>query len=361
MACLPRRFTYSDVGVDRKLRAESKKTLRVLKRTYRFCPYGRVVQLPFGNIFPFHDLYLDLVIEEIGTKVFIAQLAGKYDTIAVDGIAMAVNDVIRSGARPLAIADNIHEQVSDSALIREWMKGIVGAAVEAECVVPSGEIGDVGELIKGIVEGKGFDMVFASIGEVAKEKVISGRGIKPGDVIVGMRSSGVHSNGISLVRRVLFKQWSGRYEPDAVPDGLDREVVLEVLEPTRIYVKPLLKVAEEVKVKAAVHITGDGYLKFDNLSKFSRGIGFVFDNFRPQPIFDLIQKTATELGGVISDEEMFKTFNMGWGFAVIVDKADAEGAVAVLEKAGVQSEQIGQVTGQAGVKIIHKGKKSILK
>jgi phosphoribosylformylglycinamidine cyclo-ligase len=349
------------VGVDRKLRAESKKALQVLKRTYRFSPYGKVVQLPFGNIFPFRDLYLDLVIEEIGTKVFVAQLAGKYDTIAIDGIAMAVNDVIRSGARPLAIADNIHEQVSDPALIREWMKGIVKGAAEAGCVVPSGEIGDVAELIKGVVEGKGFDMVFASIGEVIRSRVISGRNIKPGDVVIGMRSSGVHSNGISLVRRVLFKRWGGKYEADAVPDGLDRSVVEAVLEPTRIYVKPLLKVAGEFDVKAAVHITGDAYLKFGNLAKFSRGIGFVFDNFKPQPIFDLIQRTAAELGGVIADEEMFKTFNMGWGFAAIVDKACAEKAMSVLEKAGVQSERIGRVTGQAGVRILHKGQKIILK
>ena len=359
--CLTQRFTYSGAGVDRKLRAESKRALGVLRETFRFCPYGRVVRLPFGNIFPFHDWFLDLVIEEIGTKVFIAQLAGKYDTIAIDGIAMAVNDVIRSGARPLAIADNIHEQVADPALIREWMKGVVRGAVQAECIVPSGEIGDVAELIKGVVEGKGFDMVFASIGEVAKQKVISGRGIKPGDVIIGLRSSGVHSNGISLVRRILFKQWGGKYEADAVPDGLDRELVMEVLEPTTIYVKPLLRIAEEVKVKAAVHVTGDAYLKFEKLARFSKGIGFVFDNFRPQPIFDLVQKTAKQLGGLISDEEMFKTFNMGWGFAVILDKASAEGAVGVLEKTGVHSERIGQVTGQVGVKIVHKGKKIVLK
>jgi phosphoribosylformylglycinamidine cyclo-ligase len=332
-----------------------------LKRTYRFSPYGRVVQLPFGNIFPFHDLYLDLVIEEIGTKVFVAQLAGKYDTIAIDGVAMAVNDVIRSGARPLAIADNIHEQVSDPALIAEWMKGIVKGAAEAECVVPSGEIGDVAELIKGVVEGKGFDMVFASIGEVTRCRVISGRNIKPGDAVIGMRSSGVHSNGISLVRRVLFKRWGGKYEADAVPDGLDTSVAKAVLEPTRIYVKPFLKVAGEFDVKASVHITGDAYLKFGNLARFSKGIGFEFDNFKPQPIFGLIQKTAKELGSGIADEEMFKTFNMGWGFAVIVDKPCVEKAVGVLEKAGVQSERIGKVTRQAGVKIVYKGKKFVLK
>ena len=335
--------------------------LNVLKKTYRFSPYGKVIQLPFGNIFPFHDLYLDLVIEAIGTKVIVAQLAGKYDTIAVDGIAMAVNDVIRSGARPIAIADNIHEQVSDPDLIEEWMKGILKGATEAECVVPSGEIGDVGELIQGIVEKKGFDMVFASIGEVAKEKVISGKGIKPDDIVIGIRSSGVHSNGISLVRRILFKRWGGKYEPDAVPDGLDTPVVNTVLEPTRIYVKPFLKVAEEFDVKAAVHITGDSYLKFGNLARFSMGIGFVFDNFKPQPIFDLIQRTAAELGGEITDEEMFKTFNMGWGFAVVMDKVDAEGALDVLEKAGMQSERIGRVTDQVGVKIVHKGRRIVLR
>jgi len=281
--------------------------------------------------------------------------------LGIDGVAMAVNDVIRSGARPLAVADNIHAQISDPALVREWMKGIVKGATEAECVVPSGEIGDVAELIKGLVKGKGFDMVFASIGEVSKEKVITGRDIKPGDVIIGLRSSGIHSNGVSLARRILFKRWDGKYDPYDVPEGLDREVVYEVLEPTRIYVKPLLRVAEEVEVKAAVHITGDAYLKFDRLTRFSENIGFEFDNFKPQPIFGLIQRTASELGGVITDEEMFKTFNMGWGFAVIVNENDEDEAVEVVEKNGVQAEQIGRVTESKGIRIFYKDKKIILK
>jgi phosphoribosylformylglycinamidine cyclo-ligase len=179
--------------------------------------------------------------------------------------------------------------------------------------------------------------------------------------VVGLRSSGIHSNGVSLARKVLFKCWSGKYEPFDVPEGLDREVVYEVLEPTRIYVKPLLRVAEEVRVKAAVHITGDAYLKFDRLTRFSRGIGFEFNNFRPQPIFELIQKTASELGGRIADEEMFKTFNMGWGFAVIVDKKDVDRAVDVLERNGAQAEPIGHVTESKGVKIRYKHRKIVLK
>jgi len=359
---LTQKFTYAKAGVDRKLRAESKRALHVLEGTYKFSRYGQVVQLPYGNVFPFGDnRYLDLVIEGVGTKVLVAQLAEKYDTIGIDGVAVAVNDVIRSGARPLAVADNIHAHVSDPALVREWMKGIAEGATEAECIVPSGEIGDVAEVIKGLVEGKGFDMVFAAIGEVASEKVIYGRNIKPGDAIVGFRSSGVHTNGISLTRKILFKKWGGKHESHDIPDRLDREIVYEVLEPTKIYVKSLLKVSEEFKVKAGVHITGDAYLKFDRLAKYSKGIGFQFDNFKPQPIFDLIQRTVIQLGGMIGDDEMFKTFNMGWGFAIIVAREDVDKAIDVIEKTGTHAEEIGRVTDSEGIEILYKSRKIILR
>jgi len=359
---MSRKFTYADAGVNRKLRADSKRALRILRETYRFNRYGEVVQLPYGNIFPMgENRYLDLVIEGVGTKVLVAQLAEKYDTIGIDGVALAVNDVIRSGAKPLAVADNIHAQVSDPILVRELIKGIAKGAVEAECVVPSGEIGDVAEVVKGLVEGKGFDMVVATIGVVKSEKIIYGIDIKPGDVVIGLRSSGIHSNGVSLARKILFKQWGGKYKCHDIPDGLNREIVYEVLEPMKIYVKPLLTVADELKVKAAVHITGDAYLKFDNLTRFSKGIGFEFDNFNPQPIFELIQKTASELGGKVTDEEMFKTFNMGWGFAIIVDKADREKAIEVSRTTAVQAEQIGHVTDSEGIKIHYKNRKIILK
>ena len=308
---MPQKFTYANAGVNRELRAESKKTLQLLKKTYHFNRYGQVIQLPYENIFPIGQRrYLDFVIEEIGTKVLVAQLAEKYDTIAIDGIAMAVNDVIRSGARPFAIADNIHVQTSDPALIEQYMKGIVNGASEAECIVPSGEIGDVAELIKGINEGKGFDMIFSAIGEVEHENIIFGRNIKHDDIIIGLQSSGIHSNGISLARRILLKQWGGKYERYDIPNGLNKEIVNEVLEPTKIYVRPVLKVAKALGLKAAVHITGDAYLKFGRLAQFSKGIGFEFNNFNPQFIFELLQKTASELGGRITDEEMFKTFNM---------------------------------------------------
>jgi phosphoribosylformylglycinamidine cyclo-ligase len=358
---MPKNFTYTDAGVNREKRQESKKHLKTLQETYKYSHYGAVMHLPYGNIFPIsQNAYLDLVIEGVGTKVLVAQLAEKYDTIGIDAVAMAVNDVIRSGAKPLAIADNIHAQTSDPQLVKAWLEGVAKGAAEAECPVTGGEIGDVAAVIKGVAEGKGFDMIVAAVGQVSKQDIITGENIKPDDPIIGLRSSGLHSNGISLARKILFSQWGGKYKPDAIPDGLGREIASEVLEPTKIYVKPLLVTAQIVKVKAAVHITGDAYLKFNNLTRFSPGVGFEFNNFKPQPIFGLIQKTALELGYTVTDEEMFRTFNMGWGFAIIVDKTDMEKAISALEKAGAQPEQIGKVTDKQKIEIHHKNKKMIL-
>ena len=358
---MPKNFTYANAGVNRKQRAESKKALKTLEQTYKLSYCGAIMHLPYGKIFPFNkNTYLDLVIEGVGTKVLIAQLAKEFDSIGIDAVAMAVNDVIRSGARPIAISDNIHAQTSNPQLVQEWLDGIARGANEANCPVVSGEIGDVAEVIKGTVEGKGFDMVVAAVGQVAASDIITGRSIHADDSIIGLRSSGIHSNGISLARRILFKQWGGRYEPHEIPEGMNKEIVLEALEPTRIYVEPLLKVKKRVEVKAAVHITGDAYLKFNNLTHFSNGIGFEFCNFKPQPIFNLIQETAKELNLTIADEEMFKTFNMGWGFAIIVDKKEEENALEVLEKEEVEAQVMGRVTGTAGITISYRNKKILL-
>jgi phosphoribosylformylglycinamidine cyclo-ligase len=358
---LPKNFTYTDAGVNREQRVESKKALKNLQETYKYSHFGNVMRLPYGNIFPVgENTFLDLVIEGVGTKVLLAQLADKYDTVGVDAVAMAVNDVIRSGARPLAIADNIHAQASEPRLVSALLKGIIQGATEAECPVTGGETGDVAEIIKGMVDHIGFDMVVASVGTVERQEIITGENIKPGDPIIGLASSGLHSNGLTMVRKILFKQWGGKYLPNDIPEGLDREVVLETLEPTKIYVKPLLKLAGKVTVKAAVHITGDGYMKFNNLANFSAGIGFEFTNFKPQPIFGIVQRTAAELGYCISDEEMFKTFNMGWGFGIIVDRAEADKAMSTLEKDGEIPEVIGKVTDKETVEVTYKNKRLVL-
>jgi len=357
---VPKKLTYAETGVDRELRAKSKIALKMLKQTYKFSVYGEVLQLPYGNIFPISDRYLDLAIEGVGTKVLLAQLAEKYDTIGIDGVAMVVNDVIRSGAKPLAIADNIHAHKSDPFLVKEWMKGITKAATETQCIVAGGEIGDVAEIIRGLKRGKGFDIVVACIGEVDSDHIIFGNNIKPKDVVIGLRSSGLHSNGITLAKRVLFKEWGGRFDPYDVPEGLDRALIHEVLEPTKIYAKPIREVVKQHRIKGAVHITGDAYLKFDRFTKFSKGIGFRFNNFKPQPIFELIQKTAESFGG-ITDEEMLKTFNMGWGFAIVVDRQEQDDMLDCLEKSKDKAEVIGEVTSTKKIVAVYKEKTLVLR
>ena len=352
---MPKRLTYAEAGVDRELRKKAKTALRILGQTHRFSPYGEVLQLPYGNVFPFSDRYLDLSIEGVGSKVLLAQLADKYDTIGVDGVAMVVNDVIRSGAKPLAIADNIHAQVSDPFLVEEWIKGIVTGALESQCVIIGGEIGDVPELIKGLEGRKGFDMIVSCVGEVDKDHIISGKEIKPRDNVVGLRSSGIHSNGITLARKALFKKWGGKFDSHEIPEGLEKELVYEALEPTKIYAKPLQEVTRQHRVKGAVHITGDAYRKFDRLMAFSKGIGFEFTNFKPQPIFRLIQKTAN-----VTDMEMLKTFNMGWGFAIIVEPDGTDDVLDILERGRVEAQIIGEVTPKAKIVARLNGKKITL-
>jgi len=358
---MPKNFTYTDAGVNRAKRHESKKALATLKETYSHIGFGGIMHLPYGNLFPIsNNTYLDLQIEGVGTKVLLAELAGKYDTIGIDAVAMVVNDVIRSGAKPLALADNIHAVASEPKLVDSWLKGIISGAEESECPVVNGETGDVAEIIRGIKPNSGFDMVASCVGKVERQDIITGEDIKPGDPIIGLPSSGVHSNGITLVRKILFKQWGGKYDPTDIPEGLDREVALEVLEPTKIYVKPLKKLVQKVKIKGAVHITGDAYTKFNNLANYSKGIGFSFDNFKPQPIFGVIQRTAAELGYTITDEEMFRTFNMGWGFGIIVDKTEIDKTMNTLEQERIIPELIGKVTDKERIVEIHHQNKHLI-
>jgi len=164
-----------------------------------------------------------------------------------------------------------------------------------------------------------------------------------------------------LSRKILFKICVCKYEQSNIPNGFDRELIYEVLEPMKIYVKPFLNAAEKYEIKGAVHITGDAYLKFDKLMQFSKGVGFEFDNFKPQSIFDLIQKVASEIGAPITDEEMLKTFNMGWGFAVVVNKSDKDAVVDSFEKDSLQAEQIGKVTDSGRIVASYKGRKVLLK
>lgn len=347
-------FSYAQAGVDRSLRALAK-NFRILAQTFSRKPLAT----PFNTLYPLDSKnYFVLTADGVGTKVLVAQLAREHSTIGVDGVAMVVNDCVRSGARPLALVDAIDVHHSEQNLLKELMKGIARGAREAGCAVVGGETADVPELVKGIDENP-YHANFVCFGVVEKNKIVSGKNIKPGDVVIGLRSSGLHSNGFSLARRVLFKKWGGFYDANARPRGFNKPLVREVLTPTRIYVKPVLAAVREFRVKAAVHVTGDAFLKFGKLCNASR-VGFVFNNFKPQPIFALIQETAARLGKKITDKEMFSTFNMGWGFALVVPRAEARPLARFLRARGEHAEEIGVATRAREIVAEFNGRKIVL-
>lgn len=354
---MEKKITYSDAGVDRNLRAESKSHVN-FETTHKYV--NKIIKLPYNTIYHVgNGKYQDHVIEGIGTKVLLAQLANKFDTIGIDAVAMAVNDLIRSGAKPVSLTDNIDINKSDPKLVNELVKGIIEGANEAEVAVTSGEIADVKELITGISDNP-FHIVCSCIGTLEGKEIIWGNKLEADDVVIGLRSSGLHSNGISLARRILFKHWGGKFEAFDTPDGLDREIIYEALEPTRIYVKPFLKVARKFEIKAAVHITGDAYLKFYKLMKINPKIGIEINNFKSQPIFKLIQDTAKDLGGKITDEELLKTFNLGWGFAVVASKNNTHDIIDLFEKNKIEAEEIGKIVDTETLVAIYNGNRITL-
>ena len=340
--------TYARAGVNRKTRKKAKKTLKVFESTYKLSRHGNIIQTPFNILYPISKYnYQVKTSDGVGTKVLLAELINKHDTIGQDAVAMVVNDCIRSGAKPIAVTDIIDIKKSQPKLLKEIQKGLVHGVKEAGCPLVGGETADVPELLSTT-----YHINCDCVGEVRKKDVITGEKIRQGNIIIGFPSSGIHSNGLSLARKVLFKKWGGKFNPFDKPDNLKIELILECLKPTRIYVKPFLNAVKRFKILGAVHITGDAYLKFKKLNKKA---GFEFSNFKPQPIFNLIQKT-----GNISDKEMFKTFNMGWGFAIIVCKKDADRILDLLEKERVKAEIIGKVIKERQIFISYKNKKIAL-
>lgn len=333
--------TYLEAGVDRELRSKAKEHLADLKSTLSFSRHGATIETPFNTLYPVgNEIFHVKTADGVGTKVLLAQLAGKHDTIGIDAVAMVVNDCIRCGARPLAITDVIDIRKSEPEILVELQRGLGIGARESECPLVGGETADVPELMNAL-----YHINCDCVGEVERSKIINGERISVGDVITGLKSSGVHSNGISLLRKVLFKEWGGKFDAFEKPDGFDQELVLEALEPTKIYVKEFLNAADKVDILGAVNITGDAYLKFRKVTR----LGLEFDNFRPQPIFMLMQESG------VSMEEMFKTMNMGWGFAVMVKKKDADSALQALPG----SEVIGRITDR-GIAINFQNKRIIL-
>jgi phosphoribosylformylglycinamidine cyclo-ligase len=353
-----RRLTYAGTGVSRARRENSRATLaqslRIQSSSYGF---GKAVRLPFGLVFPSptnSDVFLDLQIEGIGTKTLLAEIANKYDQIGIDAVAMVVNDVLRSGAKPLLLSDAIHISRSRQSVIAKLVRGVIQGAKISGCSLASGETGDVHEILHSPISDASlpFDMTMSCLGLVEKEAIISGK-ISPGDEIIGLESSGIHSNGLTLARKLLLRKWGGVYDYWETPHPLRRPLIEELLEPTRIYSSEMRNLEDQLTINAAVHITGDGFGKFRRLLEWTRrrgfgNLGLSFQDLGEVPsVFRLIFETARRKRSPVSAKEMFETFNMGYGFAVLVDKKNLDAALDSLNNQG-RAKRIGRVT-QSGL------------
>ena len=249
----------------------------------------------------------------VGTKLLIAEELGRFDTVGIDCVAMNVNDVICVGAEPLAMLDYIAVQKAEPAVCEEIGHGLARGAELAGVEIPGGELAQLGDLVSSV------DVSGACFGTVALDAIVDGSAVQPGDAVIGLPSSGVHSNGYTLARSAL-------QGIDLDDDRLGRPLGDVLLEPTEIYVKPVLELLRsEVDVRGLAHITSGG---LGNLLRLAAAVGYEIDDPLPvPPIFELIQ----ERGGV-SDEEMHDVFNMGCGFCVVVPASDEAAALALLRR-----------------------------
>lgn len=271
----------------------------------------------------------------VGTKIFIAQMMEKYDTVGIDCVAMNVNDIICVGAEPLSLLDYIAVQDPDPGMIKEIGKGLVKGCELANISLVGGEIAVMPEMIQGKVKGKGFDLVGMGVGIVPNDRIITGDKIEEGDAILGLASTGIHSNSMTLTRNILLDKAKCKLYDDI--DELDRPLGEELLEPTRIYVKEVLEmISTGLNIKAIAHITSDGFL---NLRRVSNGYGFRIDSL-PEipPIFRLIEKL-----GPVRPEEMYEVYNMGIGLCIVLPENQIEDAMQIAEKYNVDSYKIGRV------------------
>ncbi len=276
----------------------------------------------------------------VGTKLKLAFLLDKHDTVGIDCVAMCVNDVICCGAKPLFFLDYIACGKNVPERIEQIVAGIAEGCVQAGCALVGGETAEM----PGFYPIDEYDLAGFSVGVVDKEKILDKTAMKPGDAILALPSSGVHSNGFSLVRKVLGVETGGLNTPYAELDGA--AIGETLLTPTRIYVKPVLAMLEKVQVHALSHITGGGF--YENIPRsLPAGCSAKIERaaVRTLPVFSIIQK----MGG-IPEREMFNTFNMGVGMTAVVPAAQADEALRILRQNGVEAYALGEVeAGDGGV------------
>jgi phosphoribosylformylglycinamidine cyclo-ligase len=328
-------LTYKKAGVDisnikksqaaiGKLIESTHKLQKMAKIAHGFGHYAGIVEIPGGKLLATHT-------DGVGTKVVIANLMKKYNTIGIDCVAMNVNDIICIGATPISFVDYIAANKNDQGVFKK----IVTGAKKSAMPIVGGETAIMPDLFAG--KGFSFDLAGMIVGLVSKKDIVLGNKIKKGDVIIGAKSSGIHSNGYSLARKALLTKYT-------VKDKVKGVGVLgnALLTPTEIYVKPVLEMIQKCKINGLAHITGGAFTKLLRL----KNIGYEIDSLpKLPPIMELIEDQG------VKSEEMYKTFNMGVGFCVIAPKDQASQIKSIFKKHKISSQEIGKITSKKGVRV----------
>lgn len=351
--------SYRDSGVDLEVYEESMRRLpRLMHRT--FSPRVQPLDGGFAGLFHldfaspiFRRNYVDPVLvsctDGVGTKLKVASRAGRHGTVGVDLVAMCVNDAICCGAEPLFFLDYVAMSHDDPALLEQIVSGISDGCLQADCSLLGGETA----IMPDLYERGDYDLAGFCVGVVEKRNLITGAAIAPGDVVLGLASSGLHSNGYSLVRKIAFEV-AGHDVREHVPE-LGATVEEALLVPTRIYCAGVRRVLQHYRVKKIVHgiahITGGGLA--DNIERILPAncrIEIDCRSWKRQPVFSWLQSA-----GNVATDEMYRVFNMGIGLVLIISPYYAESVVRTLEEAGYASTVIGQVLeGPRAVELLHR-------
>jgi phosphoribosylformylglycinamidine cyclo-ligase len=328
----PTAATYEQSGVS----FERKETflgamLRWIRKTESIPPSGQRPLIPNGYYASVLDVGLPvgiaLTTDGVGSKILVAEAARDFSSIGIDCVAMNVNDLLCVGALPVALVDYIAMQRPPASVGEQIGKSLYEGARLAGISIPGGELAQLPDMIRGLRAGEGLDLAASAIGTVAKEHVSNGQGIEPGDVLIGIASNGVHSNGFTLVRSICFER-AKLDVADHVPE-LGTTLGAALLAPTHIYVPQFRLLAEmDLRPRASMHVTGGGYLNL--LRAATDGIAFVIDQ-PPEisPIFSYLQRL-----GDVTDEEMHRVFNLGIGMVLVVEARKADATLAALKRRG---------------------------
>ena len=327
-------ITYKDAGVDVERGYEAVRRMKQhVAATFDENVLGGLGS--FGGVYSIENENVEKPVlvsgtDGVGTKLKLAFLMDKHDTVGIDCVAMCVNDVVCQGAKPLIFLDYIATGYLDPVKVEQIVAGVADGCRQAGCALIGGETAEM----PGMYPDGEYDLAGFAVGIVEKDEIIDGKSIKPGDVVIGLASSGPHSNGFSLIRKVVEvsgADWNMPFDGATLAD--------RAMEPTRIYVKQVLNVMKSVKIKGMAHITGGGLV--ENIPRvLPEGTQCVVhaDSWKRPAIFDWLQEK-----GNIDAHEMHRVFNNGIGMAIVVDAADAERAKALFEAEGETVYTIGEI------------------